>query len=190
MMWELQAKAGASTKALLEWLVWVAVVAVALLQTGEFDREVAGYAFGATGWPRAVCAAIFIGATGQLVLRLLETGREAASPATAAGAEGADDPPRSLHRSAQRFAIFALPFAYLFLTARFGFYVMTPVFILALMLLLEVRSWVALLAVTATVYGIVLLIFTRFFYVALPVGHVQPFYDINTMIIVLARTGI
>ena len=105
----------------------------------------------------------------------------------AGAAGGADDPPRNLRRSAQRLAVFALPFAYLFLTARFGFYVMTPVFILALMLLLEVRSWTALLAVTATVYGIVLLVFTRFFYVALPVGHVQPFYDINTMIIVLGE---
>ena len=176
--------------AVLEWLVWVAVVGVALLQTGQFDREVAGYAFGATGWPRAVCAAILIGATGQLALRLLETGRGAASPVAAGAAGGADDPPRNLRRLAQRLAVFALPFAYLFLTARFGFYVMTPVFILALMLLLEVRSWTALLAVTATVYGIVLLVFTRFFYVALPVGHVQPFYDINTMIIVLARTGV
>ncbi len=187
---ELAAKPGAFTMAVLEWLVWAAIVAVAFLQTGEFDREVAGYAFGATGWPRAVCAAIFIGATGQLALRLLEIRRGPAPLASASVAESAGGPPRNLARSAQRLAIFALPFAYLFLTGRFGFYVLTPVFILALMLLLEVRSWTALLAVTATVYGIVLLIFTRFFYVALPVGHVQPFYDINTMIIVLARTGL
>ena len=71
-----------------------------------------------------------------------------------------------------------------------GFYVATPVFILGLLLLLEVTSPAALLLVTTVVYSLVLLIFTRFFFVALPVGGIQWFYDINNAIISIVRAGL
>ena len=40
------------------------------------------------------------------------------------------------------------------------------------------------------VYGFFLLIFTRLFYVAVPVGQIEPFYSINNAIIIFARSGL
>jgi hypothetical protein len=53
-----------------------------------------------------------------------------------------------------------------------------------------VTSPAALLLVTTVVYSMVLLIFTRFFFVALPVGGIEWFYDINNAIISIVRTGV
>ena len=44
-----------------------------------------------------------------------------------------------------------------------------------------------LIGVTATVYGLVLLVFVRLFYVALPVGNWPVFYDVNNWIVVAVR---
>ena len=52
---------------------------------------------------------------------------------------------------------------------------------------MEVRKVRLLFGVTATVYGLVLLIFVRLFYVALPVGNWPVFYDINNWIVVAVR---
>ncbi len=187
-----------SRRAVLEWLAWTVIAGVAFLQTGNFNREIADYAFGADGWPLAICTAIVLGATLQLAFRLRQDhriasgrtdGKDDAAPggSPAGGPGGSSD---TFRPSLQFVAIFLLPFVYLFLVPRLGFYVMTPFFIVALLFLMQVRSIVTLALVTASAYGIALLIFTRFFYVALPVGRIEPFYGMNNAIIALARTGL
>ena len=177
-----------------EWLLWVFLAILVYAQTGRFDQEIAEYAFGASGWPRARCIAVFVGATGQLCSRILQLRR--------GGGEGEDAPegaakpsirmPFEINgwRLAQRVGIFVFPLLYLFVMPEIGFYVATPLFVLGLLLMLEVRSLVALLTVTAVVYGLVLLVFTRLFFVALPVGRIEAFYDLNNAIISVARLGL
>ena len=187
-----------SPRPVFEWLVWTAIVTVAFLQTGNFDREIADYAFGADGWPLAICTAIFIGATLQLAFRLQQNWRSssgrvdgiAEASSSAKRLVKSEDDRGSIKPSLQLASIFLLPFVYLVLTPRLGFYVTTPFFILGLLLLMQVRSLAALALVTASAYGIALLIFTRLFYVALPVGRVEPFYDINNAIVAFVRTGL
>jgi len=169
-------------KPLGEWAVWIALAAAAWSQMAYFDEPIPGYALGATGWPKAVCVAIAIGATGQLLLKLF-SGR---TPGAASGPAARDIP---WDRLAKGVAIFALPFLFVWGAERIGFYVACPLFVLALMLLLEVRSWKPLLGVTLIVWGLVLVVFTRLFYVALPVGRWDPFYGWNEAIIELARIG-
>ena len=187
-----------SRRPALEWLAWTAIAGVAFQQIESFDREIADYAFGPDGWPLAICSAIVLGATLQLAFRLRQEYRNAArrtggADDAAVGAtpigrtEGEIGPARP---SLQFIAIFLLPFVYLFLVPRLGFYLMTPFFIAALLYLMQVRSLVTLALVTASAYGIALLIFTRFFYVALPVGRIEPFYGINNSIIAMVRTGL
>ena len=180
----------------VEWAIWIAVLAWVFWQTQRFDREIAQYAFGAAGWPRALCIAAALGATGQLIYRIAEirrgraAGPEAAGPETAAPESAAPEgqKPGLWHR-AKHLPIFIFPLIYLYLVPSVGFYVATPFFILGLLLILEVRSLRALLGVTCIIYGLVLLLFTRFFYVALPVGRIEAFYDINNAIIGIARYG-
>ena len=185
-------------RASLEWLIWAAIALVAILQTGNFDQDIADYAFGADGWPLAVCIAILIGATLQLGFKLHRSWTGTTQP----GDSGQQDPscktsnPRTAENdklglgSLQTAAIFLLPFAYLFLAPRLGFYLMTPVFIACLLLLMQVRSIATIILVTAAAYGIALIVFTRFLYVALPVGRVEPFYSINNAVVALVRAGI
>ena len=176
----------------------MAIAGVAFLQTGNFNREIADYAFGADGWPLAICSAILLGATLQLAFRLRHDHLHASRRIDRADEAAVDGPPAELtggnsgasRPSPQFVAIFLLPFVYLFLVPRLGFYLMTPLFIVALLFLMQVRSLLTLALVTASAYGIALLIFTRLFYVALPVGRIEPFYGMNNAIIALVRTGL
>ena len=180
----------------VEWAIWIAVLAWVFWQTQRFDREIAQYAFGAAGWPRALCIAAALGATGQLIYRIAEirrgraAGPESTVPESTAPESAAPKGQRpGLWQRAKHLPIFIFPLIYLYLVPSVGFYVATPFFILGLLLILEVRSLRALLGVTCVIYGLVLLLFTRFFYVALPVGRIEAFYDINNAIIGIARYG-
>lgn len=189
----LPAQAGAPAYAryrapVLEWALWMALVGAVYSQTGYFDTEIPEYAFGATGWPRALCLATAAGATGQLLTRLAALRRGEPAVASPASAPVPATPP-TLWEQAKRLAIFLFPLLYLYAVPTLGFYLATPVFVLGLLLILDVRSPGALLGVTGVVCALVLLLFTRFFYVALPVGQ-PPFYDINNAIIVIARMGL
>ena len=175
----------------VEWAIWIAVLAWVFWQTQRFDREIAQYAFGAAGWPRALCIAAALGATGQLIYRIAEIRRgRAAGPETAAPEPAAPEGQRpGLWQRAKHLPIFIFPLIYLYLVPSVGFYVVTPFFSLGLLLILEVHSLRSLLVVTCVIYGLVLLLFTRLFYVALPVGRIEAFYDINNAIIGIARYG-
>ncbi len=170
---------------LLEWAVWIALALIAYNITYVFDKPIEGYRYGATGWPRAVLIAIMAGATLQLVFKYFRW------EATSEGEETTSDAATSgrLSQALGMVGIFAVPFIYLWLLPRTGFYLTTPFFIVAYMAVLNVRAWKPFVFVTAVVYGLILLIFTRLFYVALPVGSWQPFYDINNAIIVAVRAG-
>ena len=171
----------------LEWGFWVALAAAGYWLTFEFDEPLDIYEFGASGWPRFILVCIVVGATLQLVLGLQNERRAAAGPpvddAPAEPAEG--ETGRAI--SPILVGIFVLPLAYLLLLPRTGFFLTTPFFILAFLWVLQVRKVRLLLGVTATVYGLVLLIFVRLFYVALPVGNWPVFYDVNNWIVVAVR---
>ena len=173
-------------KPIVEWAIWIVIAGIVYIQMGSFDKEIAEYAFGATGWPIALCIGVVLGASGQLANQLLS--------ANADDVEHQDnDIPASSRlshwRLIQRVAIFVLPLIYLFLVPYVGFYLATPVFVIALLLVLEVSAPLAIIGVTVVVYGLVLLLFTRFFFVALPTGRIAAFYDLNNAIIGLVRTG-
>lgn len=171
----------------IEWGLWVGLALIAYNITYVFDKPLESYRYGATGWPRFVLIAIMVGATCQLIFRSVGWEQSAVSDEEVSDSPGVSVvwPPNP-----RMLAIFLLPLLYLWLLPRTGFYLTTPLFIVAYMMVLGVRHWKPIVAVTAIVYGLVLLIFTRLFYVALPVGNWQPFYDINNAIIVTVRAGL
>ena len=176
----------------LEWIFWCALVFVLWSQTGAFSEDIAEYAFGATGWPRAVLVGLLLGATGQWALGVLEhrAGRGGAARRATQREGGAGGGAQRTVGRVQQVAIFAFPMLYLWLMHRVGFFVATPLFVMGYLMVLEVRDWRRLAGVTAAVYGIILLVFVRFFYVALPVGAWPAFYDINNWIITIVRWGV
>jgi len=174
----------------LEWGGWIALAAAGYWFTFDFDEPLDVYRFGASGWPRFLLVCIVIGATLQAIFGLLQLRREARVAAVdrkgaglADGISGAE----RLRFSPMLLGIFTLPLAYLVLMPRVGFFITTPVFVLAFLLVLQVRRLRLLIGVTAIAYGLVLLIFVRLFYVALPVGNWPIFYDVNNWIVVTVR---
>ena len=176
----------------LEWGFWVVLAAAGYWLTFEFDEPLDIYRFGASGWPRFILVCIVVGATVQLILGLQKGRRDAAGPAidseTAEQAGGEAEASARLPVSPRLLGIFVLPLAYLLLLPRTGFFFTTPFFILAFLWILQVRRPRLLIGVTATVYGLVLLVFVRLFYVALPVGNWPVFYDVNNWIVVAVRS--
>ncbi|MGC6529876.1 MAG: tripartite tricarboxylate transporter TctB family protein [Candidatus Puniceispirillaceae bacterium] len=168
----------------IEWLFWVILVVLLWAQTSAFNEPIAEYHFGATGWPRMVLAGIFIGATGQMLLGVF------------VNKDGQDDQldhdtkPEKIVKRWQQLAIFGMPFLYLWLMHRIGFFVATPLFIFAYLWVLEVRNIKHLLGVTIGVTAFIFFIFVRLFYVAMPVGSWLTFYEINNQIIILVRYGL
>lgn len=168
---------------ILEWLLWIAIAAVAISMTGNFNQEIQLYRFGADGWPIVICIGIMIGATGQLANRFLNGDfRNARVGLAGTGGQAGTG-------MIVRVAIFVLPFLFLFLATRIGAYIATPLFVMALLYLLDVRSPVAAVSVTAIITALLLLVFTRFFFVALPTGRIHFFYEMNVAIIEFARIG-
>ena len=168
----------------IEWAIWVGIAALAWAQTGRFNEEIAEYKYGASGWPKGLCIAMIVGATGQLLLRLVQ------GPPADDDNKAAEARSLSAWRWIQRIGIFVLPLIYLYFMPTLGFYVSTPIFIAVLLILLEVKNPLTILTVVAIVYGLILALFTRFFYVALPTGSEPPFYDWNNAIIEFVRIGV
>lgn len=171
---------------LSEWLFWSVLALILWLQTGAFSEEIAEYKFGADGWPKMVILGLFVGATGQAALKWFD-------PSDGAP-DGEDEvavaPDRSWQKIGQKLAIFGLPLVYLWAMHRIGFFVASPLFILAYLYILEVRNWRYLLGVTAIVLAIIFFVFVRLFYVAVPVGAWETFYAINNEIITYIRIGL
>lgn len=172
-----------TNKLLAEWVFWCILVAIFWAQTGAFSEVITEYKFGADGWPKMVLLGLLIGATGQLAIGYYELKQN----------HGQGDehkaPARVISRK-QQIAIFVVPLIYLWFMHRVGFFIATPIFIATYLRVLEVRNLRYLFGVTAAIYLFVLTIFVRFFYVALPVGAWEIFYNINNQIITIVRLGL
>lgn len=167
-----------------EWILWVFLVGVFYQQTTYFDKDIANYAFGATGWPRVVAIAVFLVATFQLVMQVHSLRKGLPVEASENKIESI-----SLAQWMHRAAIFLWPFVFLFITPTVGAYISIPIFIVGFLLLLGVRNPLPIALVLVVVYGLTLLVFTRLFYVALPLGAEVFFYDLNVAIVELVRVG-
>ena len=178
---------------LLEWGGWCLLVLLLWQQTDHFAQPMSEFRFGADGWPKTVLLLLLLGATAQTASELLKQSvahkSKKASPKTARKSAKTPSPSRSMSWH-QVVAVFCLPLVYVFLMRRIGFFLATPLFVLAYLWTLEVRRWQHLVAVSLTVLAVVLLVFVRFFYVALPVGSWEWAYAINNAIVALVRAGL
>ena len=171
-----------------EWLFWALLAGILWAQTGAFSEEIAEYEFGADGWPKMVILGIFIGATGQAILKWLDPNKGQSDKESGHMISGAKEVP--WQKMGQNVAIFGLPLCYLWAMHRIGFFVASPLFIALYLYVLEVRNWRHLLGVTLIVLALIFFVFVRLFYVAVPVGAWEAFYSINNEIITYIRIGL
>ena len=82
-------------------------------------------------------------------------------------------------------ATFTLPFLYLFLLPRTGYFATTPLFLMAYMLAFREHSLKYMLATTVLLYAGSLAIFSKLLFVPLPTGNWPGFYDFSNWLLVI-----
>lgn len=169
-----------------ELAFWLALAAVGYALSFEFADEAGTYLWGAASWPRGVLLLIAIGALAQAAVRLYR--RKLTIPSDTAAREGAAVTAKPEVASRLKFlATFALPLIYVALLPHAGFYVTTPFFLAAYLLLLGERRPLVLIVAPLVIYALINLVFTRLFYVALPTGNWPGFYDFSNWFLVTVR---
>ena len=180
---------------MLEWGAWCLLVLLLWQQTDHFSQPMSEFQFGADGWPKAVLLLLLLGASAQMASDLVkqhrgQTTKTPSKSKTLSKSKTVSESKTKVMSWYQVVAVFCLPLVYVFLMRRLGFFLATPLFVLAYLWTMEVRRWQHLVSVTLVVFGIVLLVFVRFFYVALPVGSWEWAYAVNNFIIALVRAGL
>lgn len=82
-------------------------------------------------------------------------------------------------------ATFTLPFLYLFLLPRTGYFATTPLFLVAYMLVFREHSLKYMLATAVLLYAGSLAIFSKLLFVPLPTGNWPGFYDFSNWLLVI-----
>ena len=82
-------------------------------------------------------------------------------------------------------ATFTLPFLYLYLLPRTGYFATTPLFLVAYMLAFREHSLKYMLATAVLLYAGSLAIFSKLLFVPLPTGNWPGFYDFSNRLLVI-----
>ena len=161
---------------LLELAFWLALALAAFGLSFQFSDEIGTYKWGAASWPRAVILLMAITAVFHAAIRLRERKGETAP--------GEAMEPGSL---AATLGLFVIPLVYVWLLPRTGFYLTTPLFLVIFLRYVGERRWQVILITTLLITTLIFLVFSKLFYVALPVGNWPVFYDINNWLLVMIR---
>lgn len=160
----------------LDLAFWLALALGAFVLSFTFSSETGTYQWGAASWPRAVILLMVIAA-------LVNTWRAWRARPAAVTCDETDEDGSVL----PFVGLFLIPLVYAWLLPRTGFYLTTPVFLIAYLLYVGERRAGVILATAALITVIANLIFTKFFFVALPVGNWPGFYDVNTWLLTVIR---
>ena len=191
---------------------WLALAAGMWIYSFRFDGEFPAYLWGPVSWPRAVLAAIVVLALVQLVLRTVIE-RRTESVAVDGDPHGQDDARHGMRDSGDGdgvvssdaigggepdapeaaysgldarlriVATFTLPLLYLVALPRTGYFITTPLFLVAYMLAFRERNLKYMLATTAGLYVGSLAIFSKLLFVPLPTGNWPGFYDFSNWLL-------
>lgn len=153
---------------------------IAFAYSFQFERETI-YKYGVTGWPRAVIIAIGILAILRLMSGLYNLYKTRDISETH-GTKITGLIFSNLHQKGKQFVIMFFPLAWIYLSTKIGFYLVTPIFVASYMYILGSRRIITISVITISVYLAIMFLFIGFLYVPLPLGK-GVFYDINIKII-------
>ncbi len=162
---------------------WLALAGAAYALTFEFSGETGTYAWGAASWPRAILLLMVLAALVHAAVRARSLKAPDAAERRRPRPEAGIEPRRAL----AIVAMFGLPLAYLLLLPRAGFYVATPAFLVLYIWLLGERRPACLFGVPLLIFALINLVFTKLFFVALPIGTWPGFYEISNWFLVAVR---
>jgi len=163
-----------------EGVILLLLSIVAFAYSFQFERETI-YRYGVTGWPRVVIIAIGVLAIFRLISALYNLYSHKDS-SEENGERLLDSIVNNWHQKGKQFLIMFFPIAWIYLSTKIGFYIVTPIFVASYMYILGSRRIITISAVTISVYLAIMFLFIGFLYVPLPLGR-GVFYDINIKII-------
>lgn len=164
-----------------ELLFWLTFAALGFYFSLDFDRKIEFYRFGAATWPRVVLGLIVLAALGQWWTARRQSHDDSESSLAATTAEHG-------YGYLIRLAItFGLPLLYAASWQNIGFYFATPIFLVAYLYVTGERRLKWLILVPLGIYLVLMVIFTRYLYLGLPVGYWHPFYDFSNWLIPIIR---
>ncbi|MEM8550757.1 MAG: tripartite tricarboxylate transporter TctB family protein [Pseudomonadota bacterium] len=160
---------------LAEYALWLTLAVFFFVYSFEFADPNSPNIISAEVWPRIFAVVVAIVATIYTAEKL------------SAKVEALERPKITLAGILGFAQLVAAPLVYAYLLPRAGFFVATPLFLVAQLVALGERRPAVIAAVAAGVFALVCIVFTTVFYVALPVGNWPAFYDINNAIVSALR---
>ena len=166
---------------------WATIAVVAFAFSYTFDGVIPEYRYGATGWPRALVFSIALFASIQTIWSLLQLHRKGTIGQSEEQYVDLASKATGTIVHLKRLANFSLPFLYLFLMPRMGFYILTPFFIAGYMMLLGEKRLLTVIGMTLLFYSLAIIIFVKLLFVPFPVGNWSGFYDISTYFVSILK---
>ena len=155
-------------KTYLEPLAWLALAVFGLTMSSAFDAPNKIFEFGPAFWPQVILIGMIIAAGSLGISIYVSAGRVVEeSPKLAKFESSGDD---AVTFSPKLVGIFLLPLIYVYAMHKLGFYLVTPLFLLAFMYTLGVRRWKTLILVTVVLSAILVLLFVKLIFTPLPQG--------------------
>lgn len=140
--------------------ILIAVSAVLFIMAGDFGGTLNAMDVGPGAFPRMVLGIVMIGSGAQIILSVRRMMREKA--------KGEEGKVLRLKNKGAMFGAAGIIVAYGFLMPRFGYFAVTPIILIAMMLVMGVRSWKQLVFVTAGFTGFAYVVFIMLLRVSLP----------------------
>ncbi len=172
---------------IFEAIFWATLAAVAFAFSYQFDDVIPEYRYGAIGWPRVLVLAVVLFASIQTIWSLLQLHKKGTIGQIEEQYVDLTSKATGTIVHLKRLANFSLPFLYLFLMPRMGFYILTPFFIAGYMMLLGEKRLLIVVGTTLLFYSLAIIIFVKLLYVPFPVGNWPGFYDINTYFVSILK---
>ena len=167
-----------------ETAIWLGIVVIFFGYSFEFNQPIEIYKFGATGWPRVVLGLLLVITLGNL----LHCYKHGSSVQQGRVGIADDDEGLTFTDRASLIKVIAMlgtPFLFALSLKPVGIYFGAPFFIALVIYLFGERRWKPILAVTALIYGILLLLFLVILNAPLPQGNMSPFYDYSAFILTM-----
>lgn len=164
--------------------IWLAIVLVFFGYSFEFNQSIEIYKFGATGWPRVVLALLLLITIGNFI-HCYKHGSSVQQGRVGIADEDEGLQFADLGSLMKVIAMLGTPFLFALSLKPVGFYFGAPFFIALVIFLFGERRWKPILAVTALIYAILLILFMVILNAPLPQGNMSPFYDFSAFILTM-----
>ena len=162
-------------KNIYEASLWLTFGIAGFILTLDFMGPLPNYELGASFWPQVVLIGIILISTSQIIFQFFfRPTRNYDSESSMVSEDKKNAETRELQialkLNVRTVSIFILPLVYVFLMHKFGFFLVTPIFLPLYMLTMGVRSFATIAYVSVGVFASIIFLFVYLAFTPLPQG--------------------